>query len=269
MVYSSVLGSEARERAHLLRDLRLAFDQSRLSLVYQPQVDLASGHVVGVEALLRWRREDGSYISPDRFIPIAEQSGLIVGMGNWLLQVALLALRRFRAEGFPALRMAVNVSPIQLRQPDFVAQVREALRETGSPADALEVEVTESVAVVGMELAIEQLRQLREMGVTVAIDDFGTGYSSLSYLERLPADRLKIDRSFMRALARCEPGGRITRTIIVLGRELGLKVLAEGVESAVMAEQLARLGCCEAQGFHYARPLDEDALVAWLAGLRE
>ena len=134
VVYSRELGAEARERAQLLRDLRLAFDQARLFLVYQPQVDLATGRVVGVEALLRWARDDSTEISPSCFIPIAEQSGLIVGMGNWLLQIALLALQRFRAQGFPQLRMAVNVSPVQLRQPDFLAQVQEALAETGASA---------------------------------------------------------------------------------------------------------------------------------------
>jgi len=268
VAYSSALGAEAWERAQLLRDLRLAFDQSRLSLVYQPQIALPEGRVVGVEALVRWRREEADEVPPDRFIPVAEQSGLIVGMGSWLLQVALMALQRFRAEGFPALRMAVNVSPIQLRQTDFVAQVCEALRETGTPPERLEIEVTESVAVGGLEPAVGRLRVLREMGVTVAIDDFGTGYSSLSYLERLPADRLKIDRSFMRGLARGEHGGRIARTIIALGRELGLTVLAEGVESAEMAAQVAQLGCSEAQGYFYARPMTEDAFVAWLAGQR-
>ena len=264
VVYSRELGAEARERAQLLRDLRLAFDQARLFLVYQPQVDLRTGRVVGVEALLRWARDDSTEISPSHFIPIAEQSGLIVGMGNWLLQIALLALQRFRAQGFPRLRMAVNVSPVQLRQPDFLAQVQEALAETGTEAEGLELEVTESIAVGGLESAVEHLRRLREMGVTVAIDDFGTGYSSLSYLERLPADRLKIDRSFMLSLANGDAGGRIARTIIVLGRELGLTVLAEGVESEAVATEVAALGCAEAQGFHYARPMSEEALVAWL-----
>ena len=264
VVYSRELGAEARERAQLLRDLRLAFDQARLFLVYQPQVDLRTGRVVGVEALLRWMRDDSTEISPNHFIPIAEQSGLIVGMGNWLLQVALLALQRFRAQGFPQLRMAVNVSPVQLRQPDFLAQVQEALAETGTAADGLELEVTESIAVGGLESAVDLLRRLREMGVTVAIDDFGTGYSSLSYLERLPADRLKIDRSFMRSLANGDAGGRIARTIIVLGRELGLTVLAEGVESEAVAAEVAALGCAEAQGYHYGRPMAEEAFVAWL-----
>ena len=185
-------------------------------------------------------------------------------MGNWLLQIALLALQRFRAQGFPQLRMAVNVSPIQLRQGDFLAQVQEALAETGVAADGLELEVTESIAVGGLESAVELLGNLRAMGITVAIDDFGTGYSSLSYLERLPAYRLKIDRSFMRSLASGTAGGRIARTIIVLGRELGLKVLAEGVENEAVAAEVAALGCAEAQGYHYARPMPEEAFVAWL-----
>jgi EAL domain-containing protein (putative c-di-GMP-specific phosphodiesterase class I) len=178
-------------------------------------------------------------------------------MGNWLLQLALLALQRFRAVGGPHLRIAVNVSPVQFRQPHFVELVEEALRETQSQAADLEIEVTESVAGL--------LGRLKGMGITVAIDDFGTGYSSLSYLEKLPANRLKIDRTFVKALERNDNGTRIARTIIALGRELNLKIVAEGVENAHLAQVVKDLGCTEAQGYHYGKPMSEEAFLAWLA----
>lgn len=265
VLFSQDLGSAVRERAHLLRDLRLAFEQKQLFLSYQPQIELSSGRIIGVEALMRWRREDGVLVSPERFIPIAEQSGLIVDMGRWLLQAALQALQRFRATGCADLRMAVNISPVQLRQPGFVESVSEALRLTRSrPAD-LELEITESVAVGGLDPVIALLKRLRAMGATVAIDDFGTGYSSLAYLDKLPADRLKIDRSFVRALERDDNGTRIARTIIVLGRELGLQVIAEGVENQNLEELVQALGCNETQGYHYGHPMQESEFIAWHA----
>lgn len=269
VIYSEAMGQEARGRSVLLRELRLAFGQEQLSLAFQPQIDLATGEIMGVEALMRWRRDDGQFISPDRFIPIAEQSGLIVGMGNWILQEALLSLKRFQDAGFPDLRMAVNISPVQLRQHDFLEQVSEALCETQSRPSDLELEITESVAVGGIEPIIELLNRLRATGVTVAIDDFGTGYSSLSYLDKLPADRLKIDRSFITALERNDHGSRIARTIIVLGRELGLRVIAEGVENETAQRFVTELGCHEAQGYHIARPMLEDQFIDWLMKHKE
>ena len=265
VVYSRELGSEARERAQLLRDLRLAFDQARLFLVYQPQVDLATGRVVGVEALLRWARDDSTEISPSCFIPSAEQSGLIVGMGNWLLQIALLALQRFRAQGFPRLRMAVNVSPIQLRQGDFLAQVQEALAETGVAADGLELEVTESIAVGGLESAVELLGNLRAMGITVAIDDFGTGYSSLSYLKSLPVSELKIDRSFMREIDHNAEDQKLVETIVVIAHLFGCSVVAEGIESDAQLDALRRLGCDQGQGYLFSKPLERPLFEAAMA----
>ena len=265
VVYSEEMGRRARERSHLLRDLRLAFGQEQLFLTYQPQIDLASGRVIGVEALLRWRRKDGELIPPDRFIPVAEQSGLIVGLGGWIVQTALLALQRFQAQGLPMLRMAVNVSPVQLRQPNFLGLIDEAIRQTGSDPAQLEIEITESVAVGGIDPIIKLLEEIRARGVSVALDDFGTGYSSLSYLQKLPADRLKIDRSFVSALEKNDQGTRIARTIILLGHELELEVIAEGVESQSTADVLVALGCETAQGYHYARPMSEDEFVEWLA----
>ena len=264
VTYTADLANEVRSRARLLDDLRRAFEGHRLHLVYQPQIDLATSRVIGAETLLRWRLPDGTMIPPDRFIPLAEQSGLIIDIGHWLLREAMLALHRLRAAGAPNLRMAVNVSPIELRRPDFADSVLQILSETATPADALELEITESVAVGGLAAAIETLAALRASGITVAIDDFGTGYSSLSYLERLPADRLKIDRSFVQGLERGQGAARIPRTIIALGRELGLRVIAEGVENESVALAVRALGCHEAQGYHFARPMIEADFVASL-----
>jgi EAL domain-containing protein (putative c-di-GMP-specific phosphodiesterase class I) len=168
--------------------------------------------------LLRWKHPSGEFIPPDRFIPIAEQSGLIVAMGRWLLPEALRTLKRFQQAGFEHLRMAVNVSSIQLRQPSFLDFVNETLAETGTSPNFLELEITESIALEGLEAMIALLTSLRSQGIRIAIDDFGTGYSSLNYLERLPIDHLKIDRSFVLSLAASERGARIVRTIAMLGR---------------------------------------------------
>ena len=161
--------------------------------------------------------------------------------------------------------MAVNVSPVQLRQPNFLGLIDEAIRQTGTDPAQLEIEITESVAVGGLDPIVELLEKIRALGVSVALDDFGTGYSSLSYLQKLPADRLKIDRSFVAALENDDQGTRIARTIILLGRELKLEVIAEGVESQTVADALVALGCETAQGYHYARPMPEDEFVEWLA----
>ncbi|RIX46892.1 MAG: EAL domain-containing protein [Rhodocyclales bacterium GT-UBC] len=264
VLFSRAIGFESRERAQLLRDLRQGFDNQQLFLAFQPQVNLATGEVFGAEALLRWRQPDGSMVPPDRFIPVAEQSSLIIGMGSWLLEAALRSLHRFRAAGFPEMRMAVNISPVQLRQPDFFNLIQRALQATNTSPHNLELEITESVAVGGLDALIPLLDQLRQQGISIALDDFGTGYSSLSYLDRLPASHLKIDRSFVRAL-RCDGNGaRIARTIIMLGREMGMTVIAEGVEDAATADYLLELGCNEAQGYHFGRPMIEGEFLNWL-----
>lgn len=266
VTYSRDIGAESRERATMLRDLRTSFDSRQLHLVYQPLLELGSRRLVGVEALMRWRREDGRLVPPDRFIPVAEQSGLIMNLGAWLLEESFAALGRFQAAGLPDLRMAVNISPVQLRQPGFLETVHQALATTGADPRHLEFEVTESVAVGGLDVVMEVLGALRDLGIAVAIDDFGTGYSSLSYLERLPASRLKIDRSFVRGMAQEGQGRRIARTIILLARELGLRVVAEGVDNPAVLPLLEQFGCDEVQGFHFAEPMREESLLAWQAG---
>lgn len=262
--FSQSIGDETRGRTQLLRDLREAIDRQQLRVVYQPQVDLCTGKIIGIEALMRWQHHDGQTISPDRFIPIAEQSGLIIPLGQWIMHEALLALQRFRAAGFPNLRMAVNISTVQLRQPDFVDLIDAALRETGTSPHNLELEITESVVLEGLEPMVALLNDLRSRGICIAIDDFGTGYSSLNYLEQLPIDHLKIDRSFVLSLASSERGARIVRTISKLGQELNMKTVAEGVEDQNIGDLLKEIGCNAAQGYHYARPMDEATFLAWL-----
>ncbi len=262
-LYTPDMGIEIRERVRLLDDLRVAVDSGRLFVVYQPQVDLCTGKTVGAEALLRWRNDEGKFVPPDRFIPLAEYSGLIIGMGAWVLRQACHFQRRLASAGFPDFRIAVNVSVAQFRDPLLLDRVRDALRDTGIPPACLELEITESAAMTGEGRLTDTLGQLRSLGVQLAIDDFGTGYSSLSYLQRLPVDRLKIDKSFVQQLID-QPAGSIAEMVVQLGRTLGLKVIAEGVEDQRQAALLAQLGCDEAQGYLYARPMPPNDLLAWL-----
>lgn len=263
--YSAALGADSKERTRLLHGLHRAFDHDRLFVVYQPQVSLLTGAVLGVEALMRWRAEDGTLVPPDRFIPVAERSGLIVSLGTWVLRTALSDLGRLHQLGWRPLRMAVNVSAVQFGQPDFLQTLDEALHDKQIAPDCLELEVTESVSMVGMERVAAVMREIRSRQVAVAIDDFGTGFSSLSYLDQLPADRLKIDRAFVELLETERPGARIARMIVPLGHQLGMKVLAEGVETERQVAILRDLGCDEAQGYLYARPMPFEVLCEWLA----
>ena len=262
--YSQEIATATRERTRLLHDLRHAFKQELLYVTYQPQINLNTGKVIGVEALLRWRTLEGIFISPERFIPVAEQSGLITGLGTWVLRTALHASRRIEQHGHQNIRMAVNVSTTQFRQASFLAEVDLALADSGVNPETLELEITESVAVMGLTFVEEALHALRKRGISIAIDDFGTGYSSLSYLGRLPANRLKIDRSFIWALDSGRSGVNIPEMVVPLGRQLNMKIIAEGVETERQAEILRELGCDEAQGFLYAQAMPLEELLNWL-----
>lgn len=261
--YTQKLADATRRHVSMLHDLRTAFMAGRLAVVYQPQIDLASGRTIGVEALLRWYLDDGAVVPLEQIIPVAEQSGLIIHVGAWVLRTALGVQRRLSAGG-RRLRMAVNVSAVQFRHPDFVAMVGRALGEAAIEPGLLEVEITESAALHGWTQTIERLEALRALGVCVAIDDFGTGFSSLAYLDRLPADCLKIDRSFIRALDDPQAPAPIAETVIALGRQLGMRVLAEGIETVTQRDRLTRLGCHEGQGWLYAQPMPEGELATWL-----
>jgi diguanylate cyclase (GGDEF)-like protein len=262
--FSRGMGVEIRERVRTMHALRSGFQRGELFLAYQPQVELATRRPSGAEALLRWRTEDGRLIPPDRFIPIAEYSGLIIEIGEWVMRNAFAELVRLRAAGFCGLTMSVNVSQVQFRHPHFLDTLRRALLDTGAPPAFVELEITESMAMEDPDLLADILGQVKRTGVSIAIDDFGTGFSSLSHLQRLQVDRLKIDRAFVSEITGATRGSSIAEMVIQLGRNLGLSIVAEGVEDERQAQILHALDCPLAQGYLFARPLTPEALVEWL-----
>lgn len=263
--FSRSMGIEIRERVRMMHALRTGFAQGQLFVVYQPQIDLSTRRPVGAEALLRWQTPDGKFISPDRFIPIAEYSGIIIELGEWVLRTACRELVRLREQGHRNFVMSVNVSQVQFRHPLFLEMLRTALEDTQAPPEFIELEITESMAMEEPDLLIKMLWQIKQTGVSIAIDDFGTGFSSLSYLQRLQVDRLKIDRAFVTEITNSARGSSIAEMVIQLGRNLGLAVIAEGVEDERQAQILQSLGCPIAQGFLFARPMTADALASWLS----
>ncbi|MDN4055006.1 EAL domain-containing protein [Massilia sp. YIM B02763] len=253
----------AQRRACIERELRKAIAAGALEVHYQPQFESTGRRVVGVEALVRWNHPDLGAVAPAEFIPVAEETGMIVALGTWVLRRACRDAAGWRRAGLPALSVAVNVSARQMREPAFVADVLEALADSGLPAAHLELELTESMLMEKVETAIAFMQQIRAAGVRLSIDDFGTGYSSLAYLQAFPINQLKIDRSFVRLLPR---GGEATaRAIIALARGFGLTVLAEGVEERAQLDWLHDAGCEYVQGFLLGRPMPADALAALLA----
>ncbi len=262
--FSRSMGVEIRERVRMMHALRTGFGQNQLFVVYQPQIDLVTRRPVGAEALLRWQTPDGKFISPDRFIPIAEYSGLIIDLGEWVMRTACRELVTLRAAGHDNFTMSINVSQVQFRHPYFLEMLRRALADTGAPPEFVELEITESMAMEEPDLLIKMLGQIKQTGVSIAIDDFGTGFSSLSYLQRLQIDRLKIDRAFVTEITGSARGSSIAEMVIQLGRNLGLAVIAEGVEDERQAQILQSLGCPLAQGFLFARPMTAEALNGWL-----
>ncbi|PSJ44739.1 diguanylate phosphodiesterase [Zobellella endophytica] len=235
--------------------LRQAIDRQQLSLVYQPQYSLGEHRLLGFEALLRWRHPELGPVSPAEFIPIAEKNGFIVSLGDWVLDTALRQLADWRAQALPPVTLGINISAAQLRQHPLCDRVRLLLQETGVPAEALELELTESVMLDHPQRALAIMDQLHELGVKLALDDFGTGYSSLSYLKRFRLARLKIDQSFVRDLLLDDEDRAIVGAIISLARNLGLGTIAEGVESPEQAQMLHHMGCEQAQGYHLGRPM--------------
>jgi diguanylate cyclase (GGDEF)-like protein len=262
--FSRSMGVEIRERVRMMHALRTGFATGELFVVYQPQIDLVTRRPVGAEVLLRWQSADGKFISPDRFIPIAEYSGLIIDIGEWVLRSACAELVRLRAAGHRDFTMSINVSQVQFRHPYFLDMLQAALSATQAPPEFIELEITESMAMEEPDLLIKMLAQIKHTGVSIAIDDFGTGFSSLSYLQRLKVDRLKIDRAFVTEITSSARGSSIAEMVIQLGRNLGLSIIAEGVEDERQAQVLQALGCPLAQGFLFARPMAVGALYEWL-----
>jgi diguanylate cyclase (GGDEF)-like protein len=240
----------SRERLDMERDLRRALPLQQFEVHYQPKIDIASGRTNSVEALLRWRHPTRGLVGPDAFIPMAEASGLMLGIGEWVLREACRQARQWQAEGLPFLRIAVNISPMHFLQPKFLQIVQAALADHDLEARYLEIELTETTVMDHAESSIQILENLSRMGVLVSIDDFGTGYSSMSYLRRFPIDKLKIDRSFINDLTRNPDASSIVKAIISLAHSLRLKVVAEGVETAQQLEHLRELGCDQFQGFY-------------------
>ncbi|UFU12598.1 EAL domain-containing protein (plasmid) [Ideonella dechloratans] len=234
-------------------------------LHYQAQLDTRSERVVGLEALVRWQHPQRGLVPPGRFIPIAEESGLIQEIGRWVLDEALRQMAAWRAAGLPVVPVAINLSVSQFRHPRLPEDVAEALRRHDLPAHLLELELTESVAMEDSDFTIARIAALKQLGVTLSIDDFGTGYSSLSYLKRFTVDKLKIDQSFVRGLAQSPQDEAIVATVINLARSLGLHTIAEGVETAEQLDFLRRHGCDEVQGFHFHRPAPAEAVAGLLS----
>jgi diguanylate cyclase (GGDEF)-like protein/PAS domain S-box-containing protein len=254
-LYAAAMNATAVERLAIESSLRKALAQEALRLHYQPLLDLATGRVYGVEALLRWERPGHGLVFPDEFIPLAELTGLIIPIGPWVWRTACSQVKQWHQQGHGDLRLAVNLSARQFQQLDVAAQVTRALEETGFPATHLDLEITESYAMQNPESAIQTLRELRAVGLGLSIDDFGVGYSSLSYLKRLPIDTLKIDRSFVRDITTDPDDAAIVTAVIAMARTLKLLVVAEGVETEEQRAFLAARGCDRAQGFLWSRAI--------------
>jgi diguanylate cyclase (GGDEF)-like protein/PAS domain S-box-containing protein len=252
--FTTDLNREVQERMMIEAGLRTAIHRNELSLVFQPKIDLATRRVFGAEALLRWNHPKLGMISPARFVPVAEEAGLVGAIGEWVLRTACRQIRQWQDAGFP-LQVGVNVSARQFQQYDVADLVLGIMRESGVRAEHLEVELTESAVMNDAESSIVTLERLADSGVQIAIDDFGTGYSSLSYLKRLPLDVLKIDQSFVRDISSDPNDAAIVRAIITLARSLGIKVIAEGVENEAQLAFLNAYGCQYAQGYLFGKPL--------------
>lgn len=266
LYFEAAHATAARERMQMLSRLRLAFSAEQLFLVYQPFIELASGRIVGAEALLRWRTERGEFIAPDRFIPVAEQSGLMVPLGDWLTLAALQFLKRLVEIGHHDFRMAINVSHVQFREPDFVGKLLNAIDEQRVNAANIEIELTESVAIDDIELIEKKLTALRASGIGIAIDDFGTGYSSLNILRKLNVDRLKIDRAFVSGEDSRHEDYSIAGMVLQLAGQLGLESIAEGIETRAQRDKLLSMGCRDGQGYFFSRPLTSEQFEAFVQG---
>jgi diguanylate cyclase (GGDEF)-like protein len=252
------------ERLTMRNGLRKAIDQGQFVLFYQPQIDLIEGRVIGVEALIRWQHPEWGLVPPGKFIPVAEESGLIVPIGDWVIEEACRQGKRWQQQGLPAMTVAVNLSALQFKRGNVEDVVSQALAASGLAAHHLELELTESVLISEPDSVEVRLKALKALGVKLAIDDFGTGYSSLSYLKRFSVDKLKIDQSFVRDLEKHPDEVAIVRAIIQMANSLGLNTIAEGVETQAVGESLRALGCREAQGYWYAKPMPAAALEDWL-----
>ena len=261
--FSREMNLRAVERQSIETALRLALDRDEFELVYQPQIDIASGRMAGMEALIRWRHPERGLLSPAAFIDVAEDTGLVEPIGQWVLRAACMQCKAWIDAGLPAMRVSVNISARQFNQPrEFTRSVKKVLAATGLDPGLLELEMTEGVLLHHAEENIQALRRMGKLGLRIAVDDFGTGYSSLSYLKQLPIHSLKIDRSFVRDLEADNESEIIVNTIIAMGHSLKLRITAEGVENLAQLSALKRLGCDEYQGFLFSKPVKAPEFAA-------
>jgi predicted signal transduction protein with EAL and GGDEF domain len=248
--FTSEVSSFTRERLELESSLRLALGRNEFVLHYQPKVDIGSGHIVAVEALLRWNHPSLGMLPPQEFIPLADEAGIIVPIGDWVMNEACRQVRAWHVAGLDHLRVAVNLAAQQFRAADLAEKVRMTLHDSGLESRFLEFELTETAVMQDVEKSASILQQLSDLGVRISLDDFGTGYSSLSYLQRFPLNKVKIDRTFVREIERSEGNAAIVRAIVSLAHSLHLSVIAEGVETVEQLEFLRKIGCDQYQGFY-------------------
>ncbi|WP_419904677.1 EAL domain-containing protein [Kiloniella sp.] len=263
--YEEKYGSDLIRRTQILQDLRAAIPLNELSLYYQPQIDAVTMEIVGAEALLRWCGPSGKWVNPEDFIPLAEQAGLITPIGQWVLEEAIKTHYKWLNKGISDMRMAVNISAVQLANPELPSNIESCLDKAGLNPKNLEIEVTETAIMSEPTIALEALWKIKEMGVEISIDDFGTGTTSMSQLKSIPAQKLKIDRSFVSGAMIDDRDAAITKSIIQLGKAFGMKVIAEGVETKEQEALLQKEGCHILQGYYYARPMPEDKMLTFLS----
>ncbi|NTS77237.1 GGDEF domain-containing protein [Catenovulum sp. SM1970] len=264
VIYCDDLGAQLDRQMYLTKALKHAIAEQSLALHFQPQLDIQRNRIIGMETLIRWQHQD-EWISPVEFIPIAEQSGLIIPLGEWILHQACQLTQRWHQQGYSDLVVAVNISPRQFKHPQFIEQVKQTLVSTGLDAKHLELEITEGVILGNERDTIEELNKLRALGVMLSIDDFGTGYSSLSYLSQFPIDKLKIDQAFIKTMHHSETERAIVNTIVELGNNLSLTLIAEGVELIEHKQYLKNIGCHEIQGYWFAKPMPAQQFIDFVA----
>lgn len=252
--YSQELNRESFERLEMESALRHAMEKEEFVLYYQPQVEIENGNIIGMEALIRWEHPELGMISPAKFIPVAEETGIIISLGEWVLYTACMQTKLWQEQGLPKVTISVNLSPLQVKQPNIVEIINKILETTELPAEYLELEITEGVLMSSNKEILKKIEQIKSMGIKIAIDDFGTGYSSLGYLKQFPMDKLKIDQSFVRDIPEID-NGEIAKVVIELGKILKMKVIAEGVETKEQLDFLKENGCDEIQGYYFGKPM--------------
>jgi len=262
--YTAEMETSLNKRINIRAMLKKALVKQEFVLYYQPQVEAGSGRLIGLEALLRWFHPEHGMIGPDEFIPIAEETGLIIELGEWVIEQAAAFNYSLQQLGFSPLIMAVNLSSLQFQRSGFVSQLEQTLKINKLEPRWFELELTESLLLENIDQVVNKLQRLKQLGIGVSIDDFGTGYSSLNYLKRLPIDKLKIDKSFIKELVTDQRDAAISRAIIAMAHQLGIKVIAEGVETEAQASFLAKSLCDELQGYYFAQPMPAEELKVFL-----